>query len=74
MRTNITPRGLSRTDAALYLGVSPSTFDRLVSLRQMPQPRQASRNRVVWDRAEIDDCFDRLPKRGEPAGNPWHSV
>ena len=74
MKTKIEPRGLARTQAAEYLGLSASTFDRLVSLNQMPQPRLASSNRVVWDRRELDDCFERLPRKGEAPGNPWHNV
>ena len=68
------PRGLRREDAADYLGISASTFDALVSERRMPEPRQASKGRVVWDRHELDGAFDRLPKRGESFANPWDQI
>ena len=68
------PRGLRREDAASYLGISATTFDQMVAERRMPEPRQASRGRVVWDRHELDGAFDRLPKRGEATGNPWDRI
>ena len=49
-------------------------FDQMVAERRMPEPRQASRGRVVWDRHELDGAFDRLPKRGESTGNPWDRI
>lgn len=33
------PRGLSRTLAASYVGVSPSTFDRMIKDGLMPRPK-----------------------------------
>ncbi len=54
------PRGLSRVHAAAYVGVSPSTFDKLVEAGQMPGPKRL-RNRVIWDRHQIDIAFDALP-------------
>ncbi len=34
----INPRGLSRVEAAHYIGVSPSLFDAMVKDGRMPQP------------------------------------
>jgi hypothetical protein len=62
------PRGLSREEAAEYIGVSASLFDRLVEDGRMPRPK-AINSRVVWDRQRLDVAFDVLPDRGEP--NPW---
>jgi excisionase family DNA binding protein len=53
-------RGLSRIEAAVYLGVSPGKFDQLVDDGRMPAPRRIDR-RKVWDRYEIDVAFDALP-------------
>ena len=36
----IQPRGLSRVEAADYIGVSPTTFDKLVADGRMPAPKQ----------------------------------
>ena len=53
-------RGLSRIEAAVYLGISPGKFDQLVDDGRMPAPRRIDR-RKVWDRYEIDMAFDALP-------------
>lgn len=54
------PRGLSREEAARYIGVSARKFDEMVKDRRMPKPRQVDA-RTVWDRAEIDIAFSGLP-------------
>jgi hypothetical protein len=53
-------RGLSRTEAAMYVGVSPSKFDQLVDDGRMPPPRMID-SRKVWDVYELDMAFDELP-------------
>ena len=45
----LAPRGLSRTEAAAYIGVSPTLFDHLVRDRRMPPPKRINA-RTVWDR------------------------
>ena len=64
-------RGLSREEAALYVGISASKFDMLVVDGRMPRPRQIDR-RKVWDIRSLDLAFDALP--GEDAPNPWDEV
>jgi predicted DNA-binding transcriptional regulator AlpA len=65
-------RGLSRIEAAMYLGISPSKFDELVTDGRMPRPRSID-SRKVWDVHELDMAFDGLPREGSPpiAGNSW---
>lgn len=67
-----TPRGLSRLQAAAYIGVSAGTFDKLVSEGRMPRPKHIGARRV-YDRVEIDSAFDVLGDEpndfDEP--NPW---
>jgi predicted DNA-binding transcriptional regulator AlpA len=65
-------RGLSRTEAALYLGVSASKFDELVVDGRMPQPRLIDA-RKVWDVFELDLAFNELPRQDNPSmtGNSW---
>lgn len=58
------PRGMSRIEAARYLGIGPNLFDEMVKDRRMPKPRELN-GRVVWDRIEIDIHFSNLPHRGE---------
>ncbi|MGN6410960.1 MAG: helix-turn-helix transcriptional regulator [Nitrobacter sp.] len=53
------PRGLSRTLAASYVGVSPGTFDKLVKEGYMPRPK-AIYGRRVWDVRAVDVAFDLL--------------
>lgn len=59
------PRGLSRTEAARYIGIGPDKFDEMVADRRMPKPRQIDR-RLVWDRVELDIAFSELPHQGRP--------
>jgi excisionase family DNA binding protein len=41
-------RGLSRVEAAMYIGISASKFDELVHDGRMPAPRRID-SRKVWD-------------------------
>lgn len=52
-------RGLSRVEAARYVGVSPGTFDRLVEDGVMPKPKRI-RARLIFDRFEVDVAFDAI--------------
>jgi predicted DNA-binding transcriptional regulator AlpA len=45
--------------AAAYIGVSPSHFDKLIRDRLMPPPKRLG-GRVVWDRNQLDKAFDAL--------------
>ena len=60
----IVPVGLNRSEAASYVGVSGTTFDKLVARGLMPRPRLVCERRRVWSRYEIDDAFHDLPKCG----------
>jgi excisionase family DNA binding protein len=53
-------RGLSREEAAMYLGISASKFDELVRDGRMPGPKRID-GRKVWDVRELDVAFDSLP-------------
>jgi predicted DNA-binding transcriptional regulator AlpA len=64
----ILPRGLSRVEAADYIGVSPSKFDELVKDGRMPKALEIDARRV-WDRSDLDDAFDTL--KMQPENNPW---
>ncbi|SFV33275.1 hypothetical protein SAMN05216456_1942 [Devosia crocina] len=59
----LAPRGLNREQAAAYIGISASTFDKLVEAGAMPRPRMAE-TRKIWDIHEIDRAFDELPHEG----------
>jgi excisionase family DNA binding protein len=56
--------GLSRAEAAEYVGVSPSTFDLMVADGRMPGPKAIGARRL-WARAEIERSFAELPDLGQ---------
>lgn len=64
------PRGLSRVEAARYIGVSPGTFDRLVAEKKMPAPREIGTRRV-WDRTQLDRAFDALGGGPDDSPSDW---
>lgn len=64
------PRGLSRVEAARYIGVSPGTFDRLVAERKMPGPKEIGARRI-YDRAQLDQAFDALGDGPEGGPSDW---
>ena len=53
-------RGLSRMDAAIYVGVGPTKFDEMVADGRMPAPRRID-GRKIWDVRELDASFEDLP-------------
>jgi hypothetical protein len=53
-------RGLSRVDAAIYVGVGPTKFDEMVADGRMPAPRRID-GRKIWDVRELDASFEDLP-------------
>jgi predicted DNA-binding transcriptional regulator AlpA len=57
------PRGLSKLEAARYVGVGVDKFDEMVKDRRMPKPVEIDK-RIVWDRVELDMAFSELPHRG----------
>jgi predicted DNA-binding transcriptional regulator AlpA len=77
---SVTPRLLSRAEAAAYLGVAPATLDKAVLAGQFPAPlRIGVRN--LFDRAAIDaklDSLSGLTAPAQPAAdlepNEWDEV
>jgi predicted DNA-binding transcriptional regulator AlpA len=61
-------RGLSREEAAVYVGVSTTKLDEMVADGRMPKPKEIDARRV-WDVRALDTAFDALPDVGEE--NPW---
>jgi predicted DNA-binding transcriptional regulator AlpA len=67
----IAPRGLSRDQAAAYIGVGVTLFDKMVMDGRMPPPKKIN-SRKVWDRQGLDEAFYALPDDGQDeSGNPW---
>jgi hypothetical protein len=65
-------RGLSRDEAAMYIGISAGKFDELVVGGKMPGPLRIDR-RKVWDIRALDLAFDALPSEDAEA-NSWDGV
>jgi len=53
------PRGLSREEAARYIGVDAPLFDHLVAHGQMPRPKRIG-TYAIWDRIKLDLAFAEL--------------
>lgn len=73
IRTALPPptrRGLSRVEAAGYIGVSASKFDTMVADDRMPSPKKID-GRRVWDVRALDQYFDLLPGGDESDHNPF---
>jgi hypothetical protein len=62
------PRGMSRDEAARYIGVGVTKFDEMVSDRRMPRPKRVD-GRVIWDRFKLEAAFTDLPE--EKRVNPF---
>ena len=69
----IQPRGLSRVEAADYVGVSPTTFDKLVADGRMPPPKHINA-RNVWDVRQLDLAFEDLPSDDDTENDPFNSI
>jgi excisionase family DNA binding protein len=68
---SIIPRGLSRTQAAHYVGISERKFDELVQDGRMPLPKRID-GRKIWDRFSLDKAIDDLPD--DQPKNEWDSL
>lgn len=73
---NLAPIGMGREQAAAFIGIGATLFDRLIADGRMPDARLIG-GRLVWDVAEVAAAFRSLPHRSEPIDdiatkdNPW---
>jgi predicted DNA-binding transcriptional regulator AlpA len=68
---SLAPRGLSREQAAAYVGISPSLFDTLIKDGRMPGPKRIN-SRAVWDRLKLDAAFEALADmEGASTDDEW---
>lgn len=64
-------RGLSREEAAMYVGISAGKFDEMVRDGRMPKPKRID-SRKIWDIRDLDVAFDALPSENRPSiGSTW---
>jgi len=61
---SLPPLGISRVEAARYIGVSPTKFDQMVADGRMPKPKPID-GRKVWDRHRLDIAFNALPDEND---------
>jgi predicted DNA-binding transcriptional regulator AlpA len=60
--------------AAEYVGVSPTTFDRMIQDGLMPGPIPIY-TRKVWDIRELDEAFAALKlDTGDSSDDPWGNM
>ncbi len=64
---SLAPRGLSRTEAAGYIGVGVTLFDKLIRDGVMPGPVKLY-GRRLWDRLKLDAAFSALSDAEEDRG------
>jgi predicted DNA-binding transcriptional regulator AlpA len=70
---SLPPLGLSRVEAAAYIGVSPSMFDLMVKDGRMPRPKRIN-GRVVWDRKRVEAYWASLPDEDSLQTNPFDQI
>lgn len=63
---NLPPIGLSRIEAAAYIGLSATKFDELVKDGRMPRPKRVDARRI-WMRPALEKAFADLPDHGVDA-------
>jgi excisionase family DNA binding protein len=63
-------RGLSRVEAAMYLGISPSKFDELRHSGQIG-PAKIIGTRKLFDIEALDQFFDALPEEINQGAEDW---
>ena len=66
-------RGLSRIEAAMYIGVGVTKFDEMVASGSMPKPKRID-SRRVWDIIALDMAFDGLPEESAPRDDTWNDI
>jgi predicted DNA-binding transcriptional regulator AlpA len=69
---SLAPRGLSRVQAAEYVGIGCTKFDEMVADGRMPRPKRID-GRNVWDRMKLDEAFAALDGDGSVA-NEWDGL
>jgi predicted DNA-binding transcriptional regulator AlpA len=69
---SLAPRGLSRAQAAEYVGIGATKFDEMVADGRMPKPLRID-GRTVWDRIGLDEAFAALADDGA-AASEWNRL
>jgi hypothetical protein len=70
--------GLSRAEAAEYVGFGVTLFDLMVADGRMPKPKRGN-SRKVWSRVALEKAFAELPEDGpavqiQESTDEWEAV
>jgi hypothetical protein len=63
-------RGLSRLEAATYLGISPSKFDELRKTNRIGPPKVLD-GRLIFTVERLDEFLDSLPDENQTSNDDW---
>jgi hypothetical protein len=63
-------RGLSRVEAATYLGISPSKFDELRRADRIAPPKILD-GRLIFTVDRLDEFLDSLPDEYQMSNDEW---
>ena len=63
-------RGLSRAEAAAYIGVSPSKFDELRKANRIAPPKVLD-GRLIFTTERLDEFLDALPDENQTDNDEW---
>jgi hypothetical protein len=66
-------RGMSRTEAAMYLGLSPSKFDELRKTNRIAPPKVLD-GRLIFTVERLDEFLDALPDENQTDNDEWTAV
>lgn len=66
----IVRRGLSRLEAATYIGISPSKFDELRKANRIPPPKVLD-GRLIFTTERLDEFLDALPDEDQNGEDDW---
>jgi hypothetical protein len=63
-------RGLTRTEAAMYLGISPSKFDELRKANRIAPPKILD-GRLIFMVERLDEFLETLPDENQLDNDDW---
>jgi hypothetical protein len=63
-------RGLSRIEAATYIGISPSKFDELRKANRIAPPKVLD-GRLIFTVERLDEFLDALPDENREGSEDW---
>ena len=67
---SVVRRGLSRVEAATYLGISPSKFDELRRANRIAPPKVLD-GRLIFTVERLDEFLDSLPDEYQQSNDEW---